>query len=79
MLADTEIWRQVAEKIAQLREDKTATMVAGGCLGYAEYQRDVGYLGALKDVEQAAHDVFARMTGTTDDDDRESVGNHYEE
>jgi hypothetical protein len=79
MLADTEIWRQVAKKIDELRQDKVGAMAAGSCATHAEYMREVGYLLALKDVEQAAQDIFHRMTGAKDDeDDRGSVGDGYE-
>lgn len=79
MLADTEVWRQVAEKIAELRQTRIAHMAAGACATHEEYMRAVGFLDGLKEVEQAADDIFARMTGARQDDrDDDSVGNHYE-
>lgn len=61
--ADPEIWRQLAQRIAELRQDRVDMMAQGGCHTFEEYQRAVGYVRALDDVVGTAQDIFGRMRG----------------
>lgn len=61
--ADNEVWRQLHERIEELRNDILHRMAMGGCQSWEQYQHAVGYVRALDAVVGAAQDIFGRTTG----------------
>lgn len=61
--ADPEVWRQLRELIADLRADRVERMARGACASWDQYQRDVGFVDALDQVERGGQDMLGRMSG----------------
>lgn len=74
LLADTEIWRLLGERIDELRHDRSERVNKGHCPTWGDYQREVGFIAALDQVVAMGQEVFGQLSGApplTADDDQE--------
>lgn len=63
LLADTEIWRLLGERIAELRSDRSTRVNKGHCATWGDYQREVGFIAALDAVVAMGQEVFGQLSG----------------